>query len=343
VRYDHGPQQQATGHGLNARPDRLPIGDLVSAPFPIPGEVLESAGIERGQVNPLNDRIPNWRVTISGQAAVLKRDWHLDENDIAWEHQFLTRLAVTGFPAPRPITAFAGRSWIVVRRALWSLVSFLPGRTLGSEDRPDLGEVGKFIARYHDAVEDLVMDSPRPLVPTVDDLAELAPWDRLERTLHGVDGVRQFREYLDQTASELAAMGHASSPRLLIHGDFTTDNILIDGEPPRIVGAIDFALTTREVALADVAFSLWRSGRPEPQAMALDEHRVAAMVAGYASCRKLPGRTVRALPAYLKARGLQLIVRATRAGALDCWTQLERIRHIAGQQEQLEEALSTVL
>ena len=87
----------------------------------------------------------------------------------------------------------------------------------------------------------------------------------------------------------LQKTGHAEAPRLFIHGDFTTDNILIDGEPPTIVGAIDFALTNREVALADVALGLWRSGRPESQAMTLDPARVAALVAGYASRRKHPG------------------------------------------------------
>ncbi len=56
--------------------------------------------------------------------------------------------------------------------------------------------------------------------------------------------------------NELAVTGHAVAPRLFIHGDFTIDNILIDGEPPTIVGAIDFALMNREVALADVAFGV---------------------------------------------------------------------------------------
>ena len=42
----------------------------------------ESARIDAGLLQVLHDRIPNWRVTIAGQPAVLKRDWHLDESDI---------------------------------------------------------------------------------------------------------------------------------------------------------------------------------------------------------------------------------------------------------------------
>ena len=315
---------------------------MTPPPFP-PGEVLARAGIDPSSVAVLNDRIPNWHVVVGRQPVVLKREWHLDDADVAWEHAFLTRLAATGFPAPRPVPAFAGRSWLVARGALWTLVSFQPGRALAWEDRPDLAEVGRFIARYHAAVEGLDVDAPRPFVPTIDGLAALAPWDRLEQTLGGADGVRHFREYLEQTTGELAALGHTTAPRLVIHGDFTTDNILVDGEPPRIIGAIDFALSTREAALADLAFSLWRSGRAEPQALALDPRRVAALVVGYGSQRALPATSARALPVYLKARGLQLIVRATRAGAVDCLPTLERLRHIAQQQVQLRAALASVL
>src|SRR6266567_7593719 len=49
-------------------------------PLAIPGEVLQSAGIDAGQIQVLDPRIPNWRVTIADQPAVLKRDWHLDES-----------------------------------------------------------------------------------------------------------------------------------------------------------------------------------------------------------------------------------------------------------------------
>ena len=72
----------------------------------------------------------------------------------------------------------------------------------------------------------------------------------------------------------------------------------------------------------------------------LDPQRVAAVLAGYLSRRSMPARTVRALPTYLMARGLQLIVRATRAGAKDCSVQLERVGAIAAQQDELLSALN---
>lgn len=77
--------------------------------------------------------------------------------------------------------------------------------------------------------------------------------------------------------------------------------------------------------------------------MCLDPARVASQVAGYGVHRTLPAATALGSTAYLKPRGLQLIVRATRAGALDCFTHLERIDRIASQQDELQAVLSVVL
>ncbi len=73
--------------------------------------------------------------------------------------------------------------------------------------------------------------------------------------------------------------------------------------------------------------------------MALDPQRVTAVVASYMSRRAVPSGMVQALPTYLKARGLQLIVRATRAGAADCSVQLERVGVIATQHDELQEVV----
>jgi hypothetical protein len=119
----------------------------------VPREVLEAAHIDPASVVVLGQRIPNWRVVMNGQPAVLKRDWHLDVSDIACEHEFLGKISRTDFPALQPISAFDRRSWIVLTGVLWTQV------------------------------------------PAIDELEAVAPWDRLEATLHGSGGVRRFRRY----------------------------------------------------------------------------------------------------------------------------------------------------
>jgi Ser/Thr protein kinase RdoA (MazF antagonist) len=273
------------------------------------------------------------------QPAVLKREWHGDESDVVLEHAFLSRLATTGFPSPRPL----GPGWLVHRGELWTIRSFRPGRTLGWSRQPSLKEVGAFIARYHDAVAHFDRPAQRPLVPVLDELQAVLPWARLDHTLSGSNGVQLFRAHLDETADALASLGHADALRLPIHGDFTTDNVLVDGDPPAIVGAIDFALTSWEPPVADLAFGLFRGGRHDPLDLALDPNRVAALVAGYAARRPLPPSIAAALPTYLKARGIQLITRWTRARATDCSVTLARVDAIARQQVELSTALQNAL
>jgi Ser/Thr protein kinase RdoA (MazF antagonist) len=306
---------------------------------PLPADLLEHFEVDPRTVAVLDGRVPNWRVIVDGQPAVLKREWHGDESDVVWEHAFLSRLATTGFPSPRPL----GRGWMVHRGELWTIRSFRPGRTLGWSPQPALIEVGAFIARYHDAVAHFDRPAQRPLVPVLDELQAVVPWARLEQTLAGSSGVQLFRAHLDETADTLAVLGHADALRLPIHGDFTTDNVLVDGDPPAIVGAIDFALTSWEPPLADLAFALFRSGRRDPLDLSLDANRVAALVAGYAACRPLPTLAAAALPAYLKARGLQLIIRWTRAHVTDCSVTLARVDAIARQQFELSTALQNAL
>src|SRR5262249_43309967 len=76
-----------------------------------------------------------WRPAVGGRPAGLPRllprsPAGRPAADVAWEPAYLRRLAATGFPAPRPLGAFAGASWLAAAGAVWGLVSFLPGRTL---------------------------------------------------------------------------------------------------------------------------------------------------------------------------------------------------------------------
>jgi hypothetical protein len=60
-------------------------------------------------------RVPNWRVIIDGQPAVLKREWYGDESDVAWEHAFLARLTING--AFRCHDRLAAAGWCTAARS----------------------------------------------------------------------------------------------------------------------------------------------------------------------------------------------------------------------------------
>jgi Ser/Thr protein kinase RdoA (MazF antagonist) len=310
----------------------------------LPAVVIEAAGLTTAAMTRLPWRRPLWRVEVGGVPAVLHHyPAHRAPDDLAWEHGFLQRLAQTGFPASQPVPAFAGRSWAVLAGALWGLATYLPGRSLNWEPQPDLAAVGSFMARYHDAVADLTPPAPRPGIFPLADLPSLAPWDRLPAAVGGTLAARQLRSYLDRLPGELAACGHYAFPRLVIHADFTTPNVLIDGDPPAIAGLIDFALAHEEAALADIGSGLWQSGRSEPTAIGLDLARVARFVGGYAGVRPLSPAVAPALALYLKARGLQLIVKWVCQGVADCAITLERVNWLAAHQTELTDVIAAVL
>jgi len=78
--------------------------------------------------------------------------------DVTWLHGFLARLAGAGFPSPRPLPCFDGRSWTIAGGWLWEIVSFLPGRAVGWAAVPPMEEIGALLGRYHAAAR---QDLPR--------------------------------------------------------------------------------------------------------------------------------------------------------------------------------------
>ena len=275
---------------------------------------------------------------IAGRPAVLHRYGpERSAEEVAWEYDVLDALSRTGFPAPVPIAAFNGASTAHAAGRRWGLVSYLPGRVLGWESTPDLEEVGRFMARFHDAAAQLDMPGNGPTVPRLEELPGAVPWDRLEACLGGTDGVAAYRTIIEHVLNGMAARADGLGPPLVIHGDFTTRNVLVAGDPPRCVGLIDFAMAHRAPALADVAFGLWQAGRPKPEGIDFDPARVSPWVAGYHATRRLPADTPEALALLLQARGLQLIARWARRRGGDLRLTLERLRVIAS----LEHGIAT--
>lgn len=224
-------------------------------------------------------------------------DEELTRADMTWLHQFLAELAEAGFPCPAPIPAFDGASYAVDDGAWWELVTFLPGNAVGWSQVPSLVEVGRLMARYHQASADL---APRPQRPSVFPVGELHE-HRLEPKL------RRLQRVL---ADRLDDVRHHEASQLVIHGDFTAHNVVADGDPLAVTGVIDFALAHIEAPLADLGFSLWRSGRAHQDAIALEPDRIYDLVRGYVDVTPLTSEAADAIATYTLARGVQQSVKS---------------------------------
>lgn len=234
------------------------------------------------------------------------------EADIEWEHDHLRRLHETQFPVPAPVAAFDGQSWERVEDRIWSTLTYLPGHALASEPEPDMAAAGAFLAGYHRASRLVPAREPRPTEPGLSRLREITPRETLRAALGSAREVDQFGRLLDDVETGLRAIAYGTIEHLVIHGDATNDNLIVDGLPPRIVGTIDFGNAHLAPWPADLGAALWRSGRAINSAIELDPDRVAHFVRGYHRQSPMPDHLARAVPLMIQARGLQLISRRVR-------------------------------
>jgi Ser/Thr protein kinase RdoA (MazF antagonist) len=234
-------------------------------------------------------------------------------------HAFLARLAGQGFPAPRPLPAFSGESWTAARGHLWELVSFIPGREVGWDSEPPLDQIGALLGRYHATARRITMDGQRPGVIPLAEVPAMLLSDKLAAGVPSPQQAAVIRRLAERLAADLKDIAGSSADPIVIHGDFTAHNVIARGIPPRLAGVIDFQRAHVEVPVADIAFGLWRSGRPRQNAASLDLARLARFIHGYAAAASLPPQAARALPVYLYGRGLQMIAKRVQAGLAETW------------------------
>jgi homoserine kinase type II len=272
-----------------------------------------------GEIRPREGRA--WLVGWQGTRGVLRRlplpaalTADLAE-DVTWLHGFMTLLAGAGFPSPRPLPCFDGMSWIIADGSLWEIVSFLPGHAVGWAAVPPMEEIGALLGRYHLAARQIQVTSQRPAALP---LAEV-PRVLLSQKLDAIPPERaaSIRQLVAQLGRDLEDTGHRARERMVIHGDFTNDNVIARGTPPAASGVIDFALAHVETPLADIGYGLWRSGRPHELADRLELSRVRWFLRGYASVTQVSPEEASVIPLYLRGRGLQMIARRVRAGRND--------------------------
>lgn len=290
---------------------------------PVP--ILRRGGLKvlPGEIRPREGRA--WLVDWQGTRGILRQSAVPADaislarvtEDVSWLHVFLTRLAGLGFPSPRPLPSFDGESWTVTDGMLWEAVSFLPGRAVGWAAEPAMEEIGALLGRYHVTVRRIGVTGQRPGALPLADVPGILLSPRLEAARVGSGRAAVIRDLAARLARDLSGMRPPAGERVIIHGDFTNDNVIADGTPPRPAGVIDFALAHAEIPLADIGYGLWRSGRPHEEADHLDLLRVRRFLRGYAAAAPISADEARVIPVYLRGRGLQMIAKRVRDGRAD--------------------------
>lgn len=200
---------------------------------------------------------PTWFVTCKGQALVLRKKPTgavLDSaHAVDREFRILSALQDSGVPVPRVVQmvddpAVIGTPFYMMER--------LEGHVADASDLPDLCpedrravhlEAGRVLARLHGL-----------------------DWRALGLGDYGRDGeyyARQVRRWcgqwaalegrrdplMDGLAAYFAANIPAENATTIVHGDYRIGNLMYGGSPARIVGVLDWELSTLGDPLADLA------------------------------------------------------------------------------------------
>lgn len=251
----------------------------------------------------------------------------------------LSRIALD-FPVPMPLPILDGRSFISHDGQAWEALSWLPGEEIGFAAVPTLHDVGSFLAQFHRvSIDRSPTAMNRPGGIPLSTLAAAIDWDGAIVTMGSRDGVVVLREMVERFTHDLMQVGYDRLWSCVVHGDPTTFNVLAEGNPPRPSGLIDFELADVEPPIADVAFCLWRSGRPSQEAKELDLRRIRELVTGYGSERRLTADDLAALPICLRGRGLQMLAKRTQLAIADSGP-IAQLRWIDDNRRELEHAVA---
>jgi Ser/Thr protein kinase RdoA (MazF antagonist) len=298
------------------------------------------------QIRPREGRA--WLVDWQGTRAVLRcvavpaSGTDVFTGGVAWLHAFLARLADLGFCSPRPLPCLADRSWTLANGLLWEIVSYLPGQAVGWAAEPPMEEIGALLARYHSVARRIEVTGQRPGALPLASVPPVLLSRQLDAAHLGADRAAAIRREAERLACDLDRAGHLTGERLVIHGDFTNDNVIADGTPPRPTGVIDFAVAHAETPLADIGYGLWRSGRPHEYADHLDLARITRFLRGYASVIPVSADEVCVIPLYIRGRGLQMIAKRIRAGRAETG-MLAQVQWLAANAAAVGDALAAAV
>jgi Ser/Thr protein kinase RdoA (MazF antagonist) len=213
---------------------------------------------------------------------------------------------------------------------------------VGWADVPPIEEVGALLASYHAAAMRIAVTRQRPGALPLAEVPKILLSEQDQLAVAGRERAVIIRQLAEQLARDLDETGHRDRARLVIHGDFTSHNVIADGNPPRATGVIDFALAHRETPLADIGYGLWRSGRPRQDADHLDLPRVRRFFLGYISTVPVTADEASVIPLYLRGRGLQMIAKRVRAGRAETG-MLAQVQWLAEHGDAISDALVAVL
>ena len=227
------------------------------------GAPVAARRIERGHVD------ENWIVeTGQGRYFVKRRHprRHQSSQIIQAQHDLITHLRQSGFPAPNLIPTSTGQSFLVLDGEVFEVGEVIEG-DLFDHDRPEhLAAAAQNLGRYHLAVEGFEPQALSHAGPLYSPQNARAALVRLcEAWQVGVDpDIGPLAQELEAQAAYLAERfnAHGPLPHLVIHGDYYAGNLLFRAD--RVAGVVDYDKASWQPRVAELAEALIYFSSPRP-------------------------------------------------------------------------------
>lgn len=204
----------------------------------------------------------------------------------------MAHLARAGVEVPAPVADRTGALFSLLNGKPASLVARVDGAPVHAPAPAHCARVGAALARLHVASQTYRARLANHHGP--------AWWRNAARAVRPFLDAGQAA-LLDAEIAFQAGFGRGKLPKGAIHGDLFCDNVLFAGD--RVAGIIDFGFAATDFYAYDLAITVndWCVAADG----ALDEARLAAMVAGYDAVRPLTADERDAWPALLRAAALR--------------------------------------
>ncbi len=239
-------------------PDPIPLSRWMAQN--VPGYIgpLTLTRLAGGQSN------PTWRIATPGAAYVLRQKpigaTLPSAHAVDREFRVLRALAGTDVPVPHAIALCDDPA---VMGSMFYVMDFVPGRVLFDPTLPDLSPADRGAVYTSMNQTIAAIHTIDPVTVGLGDYGraggyaerQIARWTKQYRAAETVPipAMDALIDWLPRNRVE-------SGETRLVHGDYRLDNLILDADAPRVIGVLDWELSTLGCPIADFAYHMmsWR-------------------------------------------------------------------------------------
>src|SRR5256886_6305690 len=177
-------------------------------------------------------------------------------------NRIFRHLSRHGFPAPAPLLTSEGSTIATINAEHYAVYPYVSGRAMARGDTGQLAEAGSTLGDYHR----IMAECPRRMSRSEEPFPSRFQ-DRLDLFTENVEsldgqpaalGIEASIDYLKDSLLDievsLLRLPYENLPKLTIHGDYRSQNILFQGD--RLAAVIDFHRSRLEARSLDLAIAL---------------------------------------------------------------------------------------